>query len=446
MGVAADLRKLAASFPHVPALRSVRGLVDLAVCARQAGWSAAPGASPKRSLGLSAIAGFAFPGCALDKSSQCSDWGSRPLTEAQREYAALDAAVAPAVYDALALELKDGLLAEAYPNLVSDHRFLVFGGDDRAAAEAIKAKPVVHSFVVTQSWPSHKPPPRLPQAPAAPGGAYVDKAGASRMPLSSVPARAAASLDLGAALSPNKGKVVAALARHPEPWVGLDYNAKRGFVEFSDATVLFVSHGGASSKYRNVWGAGGRSLTWFLADREWGDGRSPIARRLSGPDALPVYLAARGSPKAPFLWVGKVSVAPLGTDALADSTPRNMVTLELSVERHADLLQGGEGFPSLLAAQQGHAGGPAGDGAAAAAAAAEEDAAALAERLAAMVVAGNVLGAMAAAAAAAGTRPARRSVATGIGTLKAALVQGDSATVRAAAAALEKDAENYGIF
>ncbi|KAL6755454.1 ribonuclease H-like domain-containing protein [Haematococcus lacustris] len=37
----------------------------------------------------------------LDKSMQCSDWAARPLTQAQLQYAATDAACLLALHDAL---------------------------------------------------------------------------------------------------------------------------------------------------------------------------------------------------------------------------------------------------------------------------------------------------------------------------------------------------------
>ena len=56
-----------------------------------------------------AAAAKAYLGKALDKSQQCSDWDARPLSEAQRAYAALDAG--PRLRELS--ELADAAVAEA---------------------------------------------------------------------------------------------------------------------------------------------------------------------------------------------------------------------------------------------------------------------------------------------------------------------------------------------
>ena len=48
-----------------------------------------------------AAAAKAYLGKALDKSQQCSDWDARPLSEAQRAYAALDAVAVLLIHEKL---------------------------------------------------------------------------------------------------------------------------------------------------------------------------------------------------------------------------------------------------------------------------------------------------------------------------------------------------------
>lgn len=120
--VAEDLRKLAAAWPTVDALRDVPRLLDLQQCADVAGMVRAcvstgylmcvPNAPSltKQSQGtqrkgsnvsLSRLAEQVL-GKPLDKAARMSDWNARPLSAAQQRYAALDAWSLVSVYETLA--------------------------------------------------------------------------------------------------------------------------------------------------------------------------------------------------------------------------------------------------------------------------------------------------------------------------------------------------------
>ena len=110
-GGAADLRKLAASFPKTACFRAPRSILDLATWATackawelkaldpnvelQSDTNRARKKSSRRRGQSRSLAGLvrALLGRELDKTEQCSAWIQRPLTDAQKHYAALDAAV-----------------------------------------------------------------------------------------------------------------------------------------------------------------------------------------------------------------------------------------------------------------------------------------------------------------------------------------------------------------
>ena len=81
---AGDLSRLALSYPRLQCFRSELRIVDALKCAALVH----PGLE-KRS-GLGAVIETVL-GAPLDKTCQCSEWEDRPLSPAQREYAALDA-------------------------------------------------------------------------------------------------------------------------------------------------------------------------------------------------------------------------------------------------------------------------------------------------------------------------------------------------------------------
>eukprot|EP00873_Tetraselmis_striata_P027412 jgi/Tetstr1/447676/TSEL_035034.t1 len=101
-GVESDLRKLARSFPHMPCFSAAAGAVDvrtlLALTSPQVSMKQRRGL---QAMGLSQVC-LRVLGRPLDKRQQCSDWTARPLSAAQVEYAALDAAVLLALFAALA--------------------------------------------------------------------------------------------------------------------------------------------------------------------------------------------------------------------------------------------------------------------------------------------------------------------------------------------------------
>jgi len=89
-GVAQDLGKLAASFPHLPCFHRFESVIDLHTVSR----NVYPGTPQHHMSNLQKMVAVLL-GLSLDKTEQCSDWEQRPLTESQLSYALLDAAILP---------------------------------------------------------------------------------------------------------------------------------------------------------------------------------------------------------------------------------------------------------------------------------------------------------------------------------------------------------------
>jgi hypothetical protein len=97
LGPQQDLKRLGWSYPWLPStLGPYKAVVDVQSLAK----SAFPGVPTKEIEGLSKLCLREF-GEGVSKEQQCSDWAQRPLSAAQIDYAALDAAVLIQLCDAL---------------------------------------------------------------------------------------------------------------------------------------------------------------------------------------------------------------------------------------------------------------------------------------------------------------------------------------------------------
>jgi uncharacterized protein with PIN domain len=143
--LAADLRALAARL-GAGAAAVVEPLVDAGrLAARLARRGALAGAVPPPDVGLSALVAARL-GAPLDKGQQLSDWAARPLSPAQRAYAASDASCL--------LALLDNLIAEARPR-----------ADAGAAAPA--AGGYLSELAALEAWPDGGAAAPFAWAPAA---------------------------------------------------------------------------------------------------------------------------------------------------------------------------------------------------------------------------------------------------------------------------------------
>jgi len=166
-----DLKNLAGSYPHIPAFRSVSAVVEVASIVKrsilqQSSNTYVEHQSKQVTSSLSKLTNHLL-GKPIHKAQQVSDWSSRPLSEAQREYAALDAAVTPALLEkAMAdshnndkignhswLGAEDALMSMRFELVEERHA-------DPAALRKRNAKQVVsHHWLLAQSWPTGQEPP-----------------------------------------------------------------------------------------------------------------------------------------------------------------------------------------------------------------------------------------------------------------------------------------------
>jgi hypothetical protein len=96
VGPAADFKRLYWSYPWLPSLQLVTAAVDVQLLAKRVH----PLVKKEMLCGLSKLCIRQF-GEAVDKSQQCSPWGSRPLTPEQVTYAATDAWALTRIFDSL---------------------------------------------------------------------------------------------------------------------------------------------------------------------------------------------------------------------------------------------------------------------------------------------------------------------------------------------------------
>lgn len=127
-GVAMDLGKLAASFPHIPCFRRFENVIDLHTVSRNlyAGSSKTYMSSLQKMVAVLLDMG-------LDKKEQCSDWKQRPLTSSQVDYALLDAAILPILLRTMlcgndgVAERYEGMFIHKHPHLRSTTKLTCLG-------------------------------------------------------------------------------------------------------------------------------------------------------------------------------------------------------------------------------------------------------------------------------------------------------------------------------
>lgn len=453
--VAIDFRRLAASFPHIPAFNEVHSVVELSQIARKVHPT-----TSRHSIGsLQRLTRMAM-GYDVSKEQQCSDWQHRPLLPEQSEYAALDCALPPLLLNMMAEGAGRAKTQSVLPQSMSSWRFVTIDSDNQDTITLLKAKRVVGgTFAVSQSWLAGKPAPEPPSMPTE-GGVYVDKSGISRIPSHLVQIHSDSNISwenvVGKSAGKSKGKCVDLISEHALPEKNrLEYNPRSGFVPFKDGIVLFVNmpSPGQSrrSPYPNEWLNGGKTLTWYLREKEWQCGESETAKLLgfgssNGTDEAPAVLFVR-SASGEFICCGKCSAfAPDGDLEALGTKGKKLILLHIELKQW-NMLKDSPAFTDILRQSV--------EDASVGASKEEEnlidvatvtDSTSFQETLARMVIEGNVIDALGFALEASKTDPKKRSIAAGVGCLKNIFARSNDADVLRAVEILDDTAARLGLF
>lgn len=362
-----DLRRLAASYPHIPGFSHVESVLELTTVTKKAMYiSQVPGARKVTSSLRTMVEHFFFHG--MDKTEQLSDWSRRPLSEAQLEYAALDAAVAPKllrkVMEPIGAQLYTtpkpllGRFLEdtAFTNAIQSWRFLFLDPRNDVAIRRLQAKPAIgrNVYMISQSWQTGNEPPAKPSVPTA-DGPYTDASGVFRIPAKLVKLdahrpRVAQVIDhfLGQSMAKTKDRCVATILQavpevheHIVRGARIDFPQRSGYVEFADSAILFVNMpmrpwARQARSYPNEWLLDGRILTWFLRENDWQGGTSSLAQKLQAEDGQ-VFLFVRLG-KGQFLCCGRCNISAV-EESSGDHEKWALVKLYVSLLDWKDIRQ-----------------------------------------------------------------------------------------------------------
>jgi hypothetical protein len=339
--LAQDLRRLAASYPHITGFSRVESVLELSPVVKKSLQLSKQPNSRSITASLRTMVQY-YLKYGLDKTEQISDWSLRPLTDAQMQYAALDAAVAPMLFERAVEPIEARIFVQPslqlgrweedspFKDAIRSLRFVFIDPSNQMAIRRLRVKQSVGDdiYVVSQSWTTGTQPPQLPNVPSE-DGPFTDASGVYRIPanLISLKEHASSVQDvmsslLGQRIAKTKGLCAAALmqaipnvAAQLEEGARVDFAQRSGYVEFDDAVMLFVNmplRPGAQGArgYPNEWLEDGQRLSWFCRETDWMGRSSALARKLLSAETQVVLCVRLG--KGQFLWCGRCRVA---TDA-----------------------------------------------------------------------------------------------------------------------------------
>jgi prolyl-tRNA editing enzyme YbaK/EbsC (Cys-tRNA(Pro) deacylase) len=356
-----DFRRMAASYPHIPSFQMIHGILEASTLGKKVMHMSK---QKNARAAVSSLSRFTerFLGLTLNKEEQISDWSIRPLTAEQMEYAALDAAVTPAIVEKLMESVEAKWFNKpqlgrwvddvSFSKFITSWRFIFLETDDDKAIRKLKAKRIIgNSYVVTQFWVTGDEAPKLPSPPANGGeGPYTDTDGIFRIPCRMLTIQEGKS-EVKSIIAPLLGELVGKskdrciarlLSGNPGLPHGskLDYAQRAGYVEFDDGAMLFVNlpskaGWGHRRRYPNEWLEDGQIITWFLKENEWRGGTTSLAQKLAakedGEKSPAIVLFVR-SGKGSFVCCGEARIVDLsGKDKTSDdeSEPWALVKLHL---------------------------------------------------------------------------------------------------------------------
>ncbi len=388
----ADLRRLAASYPHIPAFQQVNAVVEVSSLAKRVlhmngqrnsrYWTSSLArvteyflkktlnkeqqvcvnwkeqnvyCTSRPSFTLLTHAFSSLVSCNLVFGS--SDWSRRPLTKEQMEYAALDAAISPALVKRALQKIQAAIVCDeksetfaprlsrwqgddALASCINSCRFMFLDSEDPIAIRKLRAKKIVgNRLVMTQSWITGRVAPNSPTTPVN-DAPFIDVNGATRMPTRAVSIRNPITKSIlcniiGKSIAKSKERCLQTILRGIDALPqgsSLEFPQRSGYVEFKDGVALFVNMPDKHSQsrpqtYPNVWLDNGRILTWYLREHEWGRGESKLAKKLqcsstlkgqqnvAAEESLVVLFVRSG--KDPYLCCGLCAViVPDATESL----------------------------------------------------------------------------------------------------------------------------------
>ena len=328
-GIAQDLSKLAASFPHMSCFQEFHAVLDL----QQLNRLVYPFTSKNFMSSLQKATSILLRK-RMDKTEQCSEWNVRPLRESQLEYASLDATILPLLLSKMVQENPNGFFLRKNIGIQTSYRY-TFLQDDGGCSYRIEMGSMKKSMdlkFARQIWPSFKKNvPILPekgapyevavQSPATNQG-KTKKSRPSRVKKNAI---ALTELSIDIERLPLIGKEVGytkdscidhsiseeVMKSLPEDSY-LRYNRRGGILEIGNCWMLFVNFGVGKihAKYRNEFVQGGKMVTFTINPSRYEDGdllQNLLITDESSMSRKGVLLFMRGSSKEQFICCGKVS-------------------------------------------------------------------------------------------------------------------------------------------
>jgi prolyl-tRNA editing enzyme YbaK/EbsC (Cys-tRNA(Pro) deacylase) len=335
--IASDLRRIAASYPHVPCFQEIQAVLEVDTLVKRVLHLTKQKKSRSITMSLARLTAH-YIQKSLSKECQVSNWSGRPLTQNQIEYASLDAAISPMIAEK-ALESINATIDGKFPRVERWHgdegvakaidswRFLYLQTEDEKAIKKLQAKQIVGpSWIVTQSWITGGKPPQFPSVPPPNGeGPYTDNNGVLRLPARMIqiqqPGDEAifASMigkEIGISKDRCLGLLLTGATALPEG-ARIDYPQRSSYVEFQDGVALFLTmsnnhRSGEPRNFPNEFLDDGKILSWFISSNDWRNGCSGLATKLlssrkDGDDYAPLLLFVR-SGKGSFVSGGRCRI------------------------------------------------------------------------------------------------------------------------------------------